>query len=51
MVITARGNERRLTPVALRQRETEHAAVEGQRAFQVGNLEMHMANADFWINR
>ncbi len=50
MMITARRDERRLAPVTLRQRKAEHAAVKAQRPLQVGDLEMHVADADFGMD-
>ena len=51
VVIAASGNERRLTPVTLGQRETEHATIESKRTLKVGDLEMHMTDGNSWINR
>ncbi len=45
MVMIAAGrNERRAGPL-LHQLEAEHAAIKSQRAFEVGDLEMDMADA------
>ena len=43
MMIAASGNERGLIAMALRQFEAEHPAVETERAFKVGDLEMDMS--------
>jgi hypothetical protein len=39
-MIPACGNERGLAAIALRQFEPEHAAIEIERAFEIGDLEM-----------
>ncbi len=44
MVIAAGGDEGGLTPVPLHQLETEDVDVKGERAFQVGHLEVHVAD-------
>src|SRR5213075_799370 len=50
MMIAAGGNERGLRTVALSQFETEDATVELQRAFDVRDLEMDMADANAGID-
>src|SRR4051794_36664802 len=51
MMITAGGEECRLSSVTLCQFEAEHIAVEGQRAIQVGDLQMNVSNADLRVKR
>ena len=47
MVVVAAGrDERGLLAVALDQLEAEHAAVEGERAVEVGDLEVDVADAE-----
>ena len=50
MMITAGGNERGLRAEALHELEAEYTTVERERPIQVGNLEMHVADADPGIN-
>ena len=50
MMIAAGGNERRAAH-PLHQLETEHAAIEVQRAIEIGDFEMHMADANAGIDR
>jgi hypothetical protein len=38
-------------PKALSQFKAEHIAVEGQRPFQIGHLQMNVSDADFRMNR
>src|SRR5579871_291482 len=51
MMIAARGNERRLRTDALHQVETEHAAIKGERAIDVGDLEMDVTDAHSAVDR
>ena len=51
MMITARGNESCLAPEALGQIQAEHTAIKPKCAVKVGDLEMHMADSNFGINR
>src|SRR5690242_1417439 len=51
MVITAGGDECRLRPATLHQLKTEHAAIEIQRAFEIRDFEMNVADADAGIDR
>jgi hypothetical protein len=50
VVVAARGDERRLISHALLKLETENAAVEVERALDVGNLEMNVADVDARVN-
>jgi len=50
MMITAGGNEGRLRAEALLQLKAKNAAIEFQRAFEVGHLQMHMADDDARID-
>src|SRR5664280_3628336 len=50
VVITAGGDEGRLRPEALHEFETEHAAVEIERALQVGDLQVNVSNAERGID-
>jgi hypothetical protein len=51
VVVVAAGREEcRLTAEPLLQLEPEHIAVERERSVQVGNLEMHVADADLRID-
>jgi hypothetical protein len=50
MVIAASRDKCRLRPPALHQLEAEHAAIEFQRALDIGNLEMDMADASAGID-
>jgi hypothetical protein len=43
VVVAARRDECRVGAVALHQLEAEHAAIEAQRALEIGDLEMNMA--------
>jgi phosphoketolase len=53
MMIAAGRNKRRTVTHALHQLETEHPAIERQRAIEIGDLEMHMPDPrtgyDGWI--
>ncbi len=49
-MVAARRDERRLVTDALRELETKHTAVKGERALEVGDLEMHVADADAGID-
>ena len=51
MVVVARRDERRLGAVTRDQRKPEHAAIERQRPFDVGDLQMDMADAGPRIDR
>src|SRR3954452_20671953 len=52
MVMIAPGrDERRLGPVPLHQRETEHAAVEGERPVEVGHLQVNVPDPRAGIDR
>jgi len=51
MVIAPRRDERGLRAVPLSQLEAENADIEPQRAFQIGNLQMDMADTDVRIDR
>lgn len=51
MMITTGGKKRRLTPHALRDLEAQHVAIKSKRAFEIGDLEMDMADFDPCINR
>ena len=51
MMVAAGGDESGLLPQALHQLKTEHAAVERQRAIEIGDLEMHVADAYPGIDR
>jgi hypothetical protein len=51
MMIPAGGQKRRLRSKALRQFKTEHVAIKFQRPFEIGHLQMHVANPDFGVNR
>ena len=46
MTITARGKKRGLPAHALRDLEAKGIAPEAKRAFEIGNLEMRVADAD-----
>jgi hypothetical protein len=50
VVVTPGGDEGRLRPEALHEFETEHAAVEIERALQVGDLQVNVSNADRGID-
>ncbi|MEY3775253.1 MAG: hypothetical protein RLZZ129_2033 [Verrucomicrobiota bacterium] len=45
MVVAAGGDKRRLRAVFLHQLETEHPAVEAEGAVEVGDLQVHVADA------
>ena len=45
MMITTGRNERRFASVTLLQLQPKHAAVKRQCAFEIGNFQMHMADA------
>ena len=51
MVIVARGDEGGLCAVARDQREAEHAAIERERPFDIGDFQMDMADAGLRIDR
>ena len=52
MVVVAAGrDERRLVAEALLQLEAEHAAVERERAIDVGHLEVDVADVDAGVDR
>ena len=51
MVVAARRDERRLIAELLLQLEAEDAAIEVERALEVGDLQMDMADVDARINR
>jgi hypothetical protein len=46
MVVSAGGKESRGVSQALHYVETEHAVIEIDRAFQIGDLQMHVSDAD-----
>ena len=51
MVMVAPGrDEGGLAAVALHQLEAEHAAIEGERALEIGHLEMDVADPDAGID-
>ena len=50
MVVAAGGNKRRASAVALGQCEAQHAAIESKRSFEVGDLEMDVADANSGVN-
>jgi hypothetical protein len=50
MMVTSGGNKRGLRAVALDQFKPEHAHVEVERALQVSDFQMDMADANTWIN-
>ncbi len=50
MMIAARRNERRLRTKPLLQFKAQHVAIKFQRAFEVGDFQMHMADADVRID-
>src|SRR6516225_12160538 len=50
MMITTGRNKRRFASVTLLQLQPEHAAVKRECAFEIGNLQMHMADACRGIN-
>jgi hypothetical protein len=47
----ASGKKRSLLPNALRQFETEHVTIKRQPPFEVGHLQVHVANPDLGVNR
>jgi hypothetical protein len=49
VMIAARGNERGLLAVALGQFETEHPAIKAKRPFEIGDLQVDMADANSGI--
>ncbi len=51
MVVATCRHERRLRAESLRHLEAENAAVESQRPFKVGDLQMDVADADLRIDR
>ena len=51
MMIAAGGQERGLSPKALLQLEAEHAAIKGERAIEIGDLQMNMADANARIDQ
>jgi len=51
MMITAGRNERRLQAKPLRQLKAEYAAIKGQRPVDIGDLQMHVADADACVDR
>ena len=50
MMITTGRHKRRLLAEALSDFKAEHVAVKGQRAFQIGHLQMNVANPDAGIH-
>ena len=50
-MVAACGQERRLRPESLCDLEAQDAAAEPQRALQVGDLQVDVADADLGINR
>ena len=46
MMVTTGGDEGRAGAVALRELKAEHAAVKGERALQIGHLQVNAADAD-----
>jgi hypothetical protein len=51
MVIASSREKRCFLSVALRDLKAEHIAIKVERTFQVGHLQMNMANPDLWMNR
>ena len=51
MVVAAGRDEGGLRAVALHQREAEHAAVEAERAIEIGDLQVYVADAGAGGNR
>src|SRR5947209_20197851 len=49
-MVAARGYEGGLGTKALSQLKTKHSAIEGQGSIQVGNFQMHVPDADTWID-
>jgi len=50
VVITTRGQERRLRAEALGDFEAEYSTVEGDRSLEVGNLQVDMPDTNFRID-
>ena len=50
MMVAAGGDESRVGAVSLGELKAEHAAVEAERTLKVGDLEMHMADANFRVH-
>ena len=50
MMVAACGNESCAGAITLRQREAQHAAVEAERTLKIGDLEMHVPDADLWMD-
>jgi len=51
VVVIAAGAEKcRGRPEAGRQLEPQHAVVERQRAVEIGDLEVHVPDADAWVD-
>src|SRR6476620_1133700 len=51
VVIPAGRNEGRFRAVTLHQFEAEHAAIEAERAIEIGDLQVHMADPDAGLDR
>ena len=51
MMITARGKERPLPPHALRNFKAQNIAIKTQGPLQIGDLEMHMTDANAGMDR
>ena len=50
MMIAARRQERGIAPKPLGHLKSEHVAIEGEGAFQVGDLEVHVTDADLRVH-
>lgn len=50
VVIAACGDEGRAGAVALGDVESEDAAVEGEGSFEIGDFQVHVADADLWVD-
>jgi hypothetical protein len=51
VMVTPGREKHRLGAEALRDLEAEHVAVEGKGTFQIGDLEVHVSDADLGVNR
>ena len=49
VVITAGGKKRGLVAITLRDFKAEHVTVERNRPIQVSDLQMHMTDANVWM--
>jgi hypothetical protein len=50
VVISTGRNKSSLRTESLHELKSEHPAIEFERPVEVGNLQVHVANADSWIN-